>query len=697
MFTSQPAAPSRPSLGTVPLKRLFDLPVDTGPLPRSAARLGRSLWLLLLAFGLTLGSSSLGIAGAPGGESVLYEISLARHQTQMVTISMHLPSLGRSELEVHLPTWRPGRYEILDPVGTLRSFAVHDGSPDGDRSPLAFEKTAKSTWKIQTGGAEQIVVTYDIYANSIGNRTRHVDGTHAFLSGSTVFLFDSELRKAPVYVDVQAPVGWKTASGLELAPDKEGLLFAANYDVLVDSPLEIGLHDRHLFEAAGLPHELIVWPQGLDYDHEQITDDITKIIETQTAIFRSAPYERYVFLVHAGAGGGGTEHLNSTIMQTSRAAIEGSRDESGSYKRFLGLVAHEFFHTWNVKSFRPAGIHPYDYLNENYTDLFWVAEGSTSYYTTLSQVRNGQKKEQSYIDGLARSIGSHRNNPGSRVQSLAASSFDAWTHFNKSSQDDGNTEISFYSAGSLASLALDMEVRARSKGAASYDDVLRILYERFPLDGPGYTTEDLIVVLDELSGSSFEPFFARYIESTETYPFETALLTVGLEFSFKPATKEKKVKEDKGEGDPEVESTTDEGSDEAIAPMKADLGLRLRSGGSGCFVSGVRSDGTAYSAGLVVGDEIVAVDGKRLRSGDLAARLKRREIGDLLVFTLLRHEHLLELEVEIGSIPDGKWQIKRVAEPTEEQKQAYASWTGHAWPGSKKEATESKEGAAASD
>ncbi len=274
----------------------------------------------------------------------------------------------------------------------------------------------------------------------------------------------------------------------------------------------------------------------------------------------------------------------------------------------------------------------------------------------------------------------------------------AWTHFNKSSQDDGNTEISFYSAGSLASLALDMEVRARSKGAASYDDVLRTLYERFPLDGPGYTTEDLIVVLDELSGSSFKPFFARYIESTETYPFETALLTVGLEFSFKPASKKKdKDKEDKGEGDPEVASTTDDENDEASAPMKADLGLRLRTGGSGCFVSGVRSDGTAYSAGLVVGDEIVAVNGKRLRSGDLAARLKRHEIGERLVFTLLRHEHLLELEVEIGSIPDGKWQIKRVAEPTEEQKQAYTSWTGHDWPGSKKETPEAKEGAAASD
>ncbi len=620
-------------------------------------------WLLTFCFGFP------GLAAAASSnDEVTYTVSLAQAQTQMVEITAAFPAQGRSEVLVHLPTWRPGRYEILDPVGTLRAIRV----TDENGSDLPFEKTAKSSWRIHSAGADEIHVVYQIYANSIADRTRHVDSTHAFLSGSSVFLYDQGSRRSPVRVVLQMPTGWRVAGGLELAPNETKVLVAPNYDVLVDSPLELGLHDKHTFEAAGLPHEIIVWPKGLDYDVKQVIEDITKIVEEQFSIFGSAPYERYVFLVHAGAGGGGTEHLNSTIMQTSRDALEGSHDRSGSYKSFLGLVAHEFFHTWNVKAFRPTGMHPYDYLKENYTDLLWVAEGSTTYYSALTQARAGLKTEQSYLDGLASSIGSHLRNPGAQVQSLASSSFDAWTHFNSHSADDGNTEISFYSGGSLASLALDMEVRARSQGKASFDDVLRVVYERYPLSGPGYSTRDLIGVLDELTGSSFQGFFHRHIASTEPFPFEEELKAVGLELYFEPAKQDKD--DEKGEDD-KVEPSG--------PPLKADLGLRLRDGGSGCLVRSVSSEGPAYGAGLVVGDEIIAMDGKRLRSSDLSDRLKRLAIGDTVTFTLIRHEHLFELSVEVAGIEDGKWKIKRIKQASDAQRSSYASWIGHEWPASK--------------
>ncbi|MHC4991918.1 MAG: M61 family metallopeptidase, partial [Planctomycetota bacterium] len=205
---------------------------------------------------------------------------------------------------------------------------------------------------------------------------------------------------------------WRVAGGLDPLPGLPRTLRASNYDELGYSPLEIGQHERLEFEVDGTPHEIVIWG-NVEFDGDRLIEDFTSIVREQAAIFGRMPYERYVFLVHAGAGvGGGTEHLNSTIMQTSRGALEGSIDQSSAYQRFLGLVSHEMFHTWNVKQFRPAGIHPYDYQRENYSRLFWVAEGTTSYYDDLTLVRVELVEPEKYLDRLAGSIESFRSRPG---------------------------------------------------------------------------------------------------------------------------------------------------------------------------------------------------------------------------------------------------------------------------------------------
>ena len=207
----------------------------------------------------------------------------------------------------------------------------------------------------------------------------------AFLDGSAVFMFVDDWRDRPVEVTVNAPPEWRIACGMEFKNGSKNVLVADNYDVLVDSPIEVGLHEKIVFEAAGRPHEVAIWGEAV-YDEEELKEEFTKIIESQAAIFGGVPYKRYVFQVHASPGlSGGTEHLNSTIMQTSSTFGE----NRASLRGFLGLVAHEYFHTWNVKQFRPAGIHPYDYLRENYTTQLWVAEGSTSYYDDLTLARIG--------------------------------------------------------------------------------------------------------------------------------------------------------------------------------------------------------------------------------------------------------------------------------------------------------------------
>lgn len=612
---------------------------------------------------------------APADDRIEYIVSLPAPQTQMVEISIRVPNITGETLEVALPVWRPGRYEVLDPAGTVRQVRAFDND---DRS-LPIEKIDKSTWRVTTNGETAVRVAYLIYANSLGDRTRHVDDTHAFLSGSTVFFYVPGRKHEPIRVRIDAPEGWKVAGGLDHAPDDEYTLLAPDYDVLIDSPIEIGLHEVIEFDVEGKLHQIVIWGKA-DYDAEELKADFAKIVKSQVDIFGEMPYERYVFLTHVGSGmGGGTEHLNSTIMQTRRASLE----EDGPYKRFLGLVSHEFFHTWNVKALRPAGITPYDYTQENYTKLLWVCEGTTSYYDDLTLARTGLMKTKDYLKLLAKSIGSMRNRPGSRIQSLEESSFDAWIKFNHSTPDSVNSTVSFYSNGALVSLMLDMELRVRTNNRFSMDDLMREMYRRYPLDGSGYTPQNLVDVAGELSGFDFDPFFDLYVRGTTDPNFESALQAVGLELVFNPNY------EDEDEESPNEESAKgtntsklQENEKEADGSvLKAYLGLQLSSSNGRTTVRSALSDGPAYTTGITSGDEIIALDDRRLSPDDLDKRLKNYQPGDTVTLHVMRRDELRVFEIVLGAKPDGKWELNYVKEPTDTQIAVYESWIKQDWPG----------------
>ncbi|MCL4199042.1 MAG: PDZ domain-containing protein [Phycisphaerales bacterium] len=658
--------------------------------------------LISLLLSRTLPAAFAFTAGTP--PPVEYTLSLPAPHTQMVEMSITVPQVQAESLDFILPVWRPGRYTILDPASSVREVRASN-AVTGEALPI--EKVRKSAWRVSAGGAESVRVDYRIYANSLGDRTRHVDDTHAFLSGSSVFLFVPQRRDHPAVVRIDAPPDWRIASGLESHPTEPRTLVAPNYDVLVDSPIEVGVHERIDFDVDGTPHEVILWGDVEGYDEQKIIDDFSAIIRAQRDIFGDLPYRRYVFLTHVGMGaGGGTEHLNSTIMQTSRAALE---SDSG-WTRFLGLVSHEFFHTWNVKQLRPAGIHPYDYEQENYTRLLWVAEGTTSYYDDLTLVRTGRVKPKKYLEDLGSAIDSLRRRPGRLVQSVEESSFDAWIKFSRSTPDDVNSTISFYTSGAQASLAFDLAIRTHTGNAASLDDVMRTMYERFPLSGPGYTPADLLAVINEISGADFTGFFERHIRGTEDFPFESLVSVCGLELVFEPA----KQDEDKSDsddstsragdeasrareeaeldaetGDADEEQAADdederddaddvEDSPEAPAeiPMRSYLGLNL----AGTRITSLPSDGPAYASGLMVGDEIIAAEGKRINSqSDLDKRVEKLQPGETIRLTFFRREELREIAICLAAVPDGSWKLRKVQNPTDEQKAAYESWLGQEW------------------
>ncbi|MCC6909828.1 MAG: M61 family metallopeptidase [Phycisphaerales bacterium] len=637
-------------------------------LTASLARRGRCLPLLAIML--------LALPACAADGPIEYTVALPAPQTQMVEMSIVVPEVDGETVEFILPVWRPGRYAVLDPAGTVREVRASDAAT-GEGLPV--EKVRKNAWSVRTQGAKSVRLDYRVYANSLADRTRHVDDTHAFLSPSSVFVYVPQRRDDPLVVRVQAPEDWDIATGLESDPNDPRSLIAPDYDVLVDSPLEIGVHRRLTFDVDGVPHEIILWgDEDIEYDEQKLTDDFAAIVRVQRDIFGAFPYERYVFITHVGmGGGGGTEHLNSTVMQTSRRSFE----DDGAYDRFLGLVAHEFFHTWNVKQFRPAGINPYDYERENYTKLLWVAEGTTSYYDDLTLVRTGHTKPAKYLQSMGDAIDALRRRPGRLVQSVEESSFDAWIKFSKSTPDDVNSSISFYTSGAMASLALDWSIRKRSGGAADLDDVMRTLYERFPLSGGGYTPEDLLAVINEISGSDFGAFFARHIRGTEDFDFESLADACGLELVFEPAKREddgstSRTGEEAGPEDQDetAEETSTPSSGEI--PLKAYLGLNI----SGTRVSSLLADSPAYASGLLVGDELVAVNGKRIGSqGDLDDQVNALDPGQSIHITFFRRDHLREVDIALTGVPDGSWTLRKVEEPTDEQKAQYADWLGQEW------------------
>lgn len=570
-----------------------------------------------------------------------YEVILDRSVSQLVDVLLTHPPVAGDWLDLRLPTWRPGKYEILDPAGTVVSMTAEDAAG----ASLEIRKIDKATWRVRPPEDGPLRVRYTIYANSLNDRTRHADDTHAFLSGSMVFVYSDEMRDDPLRVRVRRPEGWGVATGLAPDPREPDAWLAPDYDVLVDSPLEIGEHFATTFDVDGTPHEIVVWGP-VEPDAERLAKDFGAIVREHRDIFEGEggplPYRRYVFLIHAQPGiGGGTEHLNSTIMHTRPQTF----DFGGAYDGFLGLVSHEMFHTWNVKRLRPAGLVPYDYQRENYTDLLWVAEGTTSYYDDVTLVRAGLLEPDRYLAQMSSTISRERGRPGYSVQSLADSSFDAWIKYNKSTPNDLNTTVSFYTKGALVSLMLDMELRRRTQNEISLDDVLRDLYQRHPLESGGFTTEDMLASLGGLSNSGFEEFFSAYVTGTEPLDLESAFAVAGVDL--RPDQR----------------------------PEEAYVGLSL----SDRTVRTVKADGPAFFAGVQVDDVVTHLNGEPF-AGSIDRALRGVAPGDAVTIRLERRGEPRTIEVIAAEAPVERWRLERVEKPTALQREVYESWLGQPWP-----------------
>ncbi|MCA1557420.1 MAG: peptidase M61, partial [Acidobacteria bacterium] len=478
--------------------------------------------LLLFLFASAAQAQRSNQAAPPSSApEISYTVSMPKPHTHLLDVEIRLRGALPAQSDLIMPVWTPGSYLVREYERHVQDFDARDATGRA----LRWTKTSKSTWRVETASARELVVTYSVYAKELTVRTNEVNDQHAFWNNAALLMYPDGQLKAPSTLRV-APFGnWKVATGLPAVQGRANTFRAENFDILYDSPVEVGNFKTLAFDVRNVPHRIIIDGEG-NYDMERMRRDFQKIVEASVTLMGGEiPYRDYTFILHTrSTGGGGLEHLNSTALIYPRFRFR----PDASYKDFLSLVAHEFFHLWNVKRIRPDALGPFDYTQENYTRLLWVAEGITSYYENIILLRAGILSPEEYLGGVASSIQDLQNRPGRFEQSLEESSFDAWIKYYRPDENSVNTQISYYDKGALVGALLDLEIRRASKDARSLDDVMRALYEEHYKKGRNYTPEDFQRIAERVAGASLENFFSRYVRGREEIDFNAILNHAGL-------------------------------------------------------------------------------------------------------------------------------------------------------------------------
>jgi predicted metalloprotease with PDZ domain len=604
-----------------------------------------ALLVLLLATAAQAQRSTQTASTAPAPE-ISYTVSMPKPYTHLLDVEMRLQGSSGAQTNLIMPVWTPGSYLIREYERNVQDFEAKDS---GGRT-LRWAKTNKNTWRVETAGAREVVITYSVYANEFSVRTNEVTDQHAFWNNAALLMYPEGQLKAPSVLRV-APFGnWKVATALPSAAGARANTFRAeNFDVLYDSPVEVGNFKTISFEVKNVPHRIVIDGEG-NYDPERMRRDVQKVVEAAVSMMGGEiPYRDYTFFLHLrSTGGGGLEHLNSTALIYPRFRF---RPEA-NFKDFLSLVAHEYFHLWNVKRIRPDALGPFDYTQENYTKLLWVAEGLTSYFENIILLRAGLLSPEEYLAGLASGIQDLQNRPGRFEQSLEESSFDAWIKYYRPDENSVNSQVSYYDKGAIIGALLDLEIQRVSKGTRSLDAVLRYLYEEFYKKGRNYTPEDFQRAAELVAGGSLENFFARYVRGREEIDFNTILNYAGLYLDSNGTST----------GRPAAE--------------RAYFGATLFMDGNRLMVRNVRAGTPAYDQGINANDEIVALDGMRVTLETFDARLAERKPGDRVTITLFRNDDLRAFEIRLGGRVVTAYRILPVPNPTADQRQTYQRWLG---------------------
>lgn len=539
-----------------------------------------------------------------------------------------------------MPAWIPGSYLLRD----FARHVVHAEAKSGGEA-LAVEKTGSGEWCVR-GARGTLDFTITVHALDQSVRGAYVDRRRAYFNGPCVFALPEGRDAELIEVTLEPPQhpaceDWRVATALSADDVDErgfGTYRAGDYDELLDHPVEISDFESVEFEAASVPHRLVVAGR-FESDLDRVATDLALLCTTQIEFFgRPAPFDRYVFLgLATGDGYGGLEHRASTSLIFSRDDLPkpGEVGPSRDYQRFLALASHEYFHTWHVKRTKPAAFMPYRLDRRNHTRLLWVFEGITSYYQELMLRRSGVVGINAFLQRLGELLTRVFRTPGRFNQSLAESSFDAWDVLYRPEPYHPNTSISYYTKGAMVALALDLKLRLETKGRTSLDEVVRELWLRYGARGVGVPEDGFERLAAELSGLDLTAFFDSAVRGTDDPPLKDLLAPFGISLELRAAS----GPDDKG-GAPRA------GNGELLT-----LGAAIREREHGLELASVLEGGAAERAGLNPGDVLVAIDRLRVTSRNLARRLARFEDGERVTATVFRGDELLEVGLVLKRAP----------------------------------------------
>ena len=592
------------------------------------------------------------VSDADTAPEIAYAISMSKPWTHLLEVEMRVKWAQMPEkTELKLPVWTPGSYLVREYARQVQDF----GAKAAKGTDLAWRKTNKNTWQVDTNGAKEIVVRYKVYSNELTVRTNELNDEHGFWNNAATLLFVKDQLKAPSTVKVTPYGNWRVATGLPPVNGQANTFRAENYDVLYDSPFEVSDYKEISFDVEGKRHRIVMSGDG-NYDLKRLAVDVAKIVDEAYKIFGEFGYHDYTFIVNL-RGGGGLEHLNSTALQANRF---GFKPES-RYKSFLGLVSHEYFHNYNVKRIRPDALGPFDYENENYTKLLWVAEGGTEYYSGLLLLRAGLITPKEFLSGKATSFQQLQERPGRFETSLEEASFDAWIKYYRPDENAVNNQISYYDKGEIVNMMLDLTIRTASGGAKSEDDVMRYLYnEYFKKQGRGYTSEEFQKAAELAAGKSLDDFFSKYVRGRAEIDYAAILKGIGLQLSVKEANRAN------GGTEP-----ADNGPANRSIPA---IGADLTETNGVVTVRSVPAGSPAYEQGLNSADQIIAIDGYRASLSFLQSYIGERKAGDNVKFTIFRFDKLRDITFTLGNNARKNYELVPVAQPTDLQKKLYKQY-----------------------
>tara|TARA_B100000497_G_scaffold12246_1_gene13922 strand:- start:1684 stop:3378 length:1695 start_codon:yes stop_codon:yes gene_type:complete len=502
--------------------------------------------------------------------AINYSVSFSKVKSHYVTVDIEFDATNKAYVDFKVPVWTPGSYKVREFSNAFENISANN---------LEIKRLNKNTWRIFTDGQSQVSLSYDVYCFTVSVRQSYADEYYAFLHGVSVFGYLEGYENEQILLTIYPNDNWANVEvSLPKIKSSKHSYRCSNYDLLGDSPIAIGNFDTIDYTSGDVTHKIVMIGEG-NYDLNKVMEDFKKISDTQIEMMGSHPSSQYVhFIYNVSQGGGGLEHANSQTSMMPRW----NYSNPNKYRSFLGLIAHEYFHLWNIKRIRPKELGPFDYDKEVYSEMLWIAEGITSYYDDITLLRMGAYSKEEYLKIITSQMSRLENSPGKTVMSLAHSSLLAWVKAYLPNEESSNKTISYYNKGMIVAVLLDLEIRSTSN--YSLDDVMRKLYANFYLKkNRGFTYDEFVDVCSSIAGRDMSIFLNEIVYSLNPINYDIFMkfgldLTIDKSYSTKPWS-----------------------------------GISTELNGNRIIVTNIISNSPGVESGLSVNDEIIALDDWRLK------------------------------------------------------------------------------------